>query len=92
MTWNKMGRRTMASVVSLAMGLGLTACSRDYTLAYVYTTSSTTSSIGVINAYAVDYQSGALTQLADSPDLERVQEPGCDRGESGCKDAVRGAS
>lgn len=67
MTLNQMGRRTMASVVSLAMGLGLTACSRDYTLAYLYTTSATQSTTGVINAYAVDYQSGALVQLADSP-------------------------
>ena len=67
MTLKHMGRWTMASVVSLAMGLGLTACSRDYTLAYVYTTSSTRTTTGVVNAYAVDYQSGALTQLADSP-------------------------
>ena len=53
------------------MGLGLSSCSRDYTVAYVYVTASTTGAAaqtsGVINAYAVDYQSGALTQLADSP-------------------------
>lgn len=67
MTWIGKGRRTMASIVSLVIGLGLTACTRDYTLAYVYTTASTRTTIGVVNAYAVDYQSGALTQLADSP-------------------------
>ncbi len=57
----------MASAVSLALGLGLTACSRDYTVAFVYVASSTRASTGVINAYKVDYQSGALQQLADSP-------------------------
>ena len=57
----------MASVVSLALGLGVTACSRDYTVAFVYVASSTRTATGVINAYKVDYQSGALEQLADSP-------------------------
>lgn len=61
-----MGRIAKASIVSMALGLGLTACSRDYTLAYVYVT-NTKSNPGVINAYSVDYQSGALVQLADSP-------------------------
>ncbi len=61
-----MGRITKAFTVSLALGLGLTACSRDYTLAYVYVTSAKTNP-GLINAYSVDYQSGALLQLADSP-------------------------
>ena len=71
MKWNGFGRGAMASVAALAMGLGLSSCSRDYTVAYVYVTASTTGTAaqqaGVINAYAVDYQSGALTQLADSP-------------------------
>ena len=61
----------MATVASLALGLGLSSCSRDYTLAYVYVTAATVGAAatqaGVINAYAVDYQTGALTQLADSP-------------------------
>ncbi len=53
---------------SLAVGLGMTACSRDYTVDYLYVTSATTSlTAGAVNAYAVDYQSGALTPLADSP-------------------------
>lgn len=71
MKWNGFGRGAMASVALLAMGLGVSSCSRDYTVAYVYATASTTGSsanlVGAINAYAVDYQSGALTQLADSP-------------------------
>ena len=60
------GRGVKALGVSLAVGLGMTACSRDYTVAYVYATASTKGSTGVVDAYAVDYQSGALTPLADS--------------------------
>lgn len=66
MTLNKMGRGTMASIVSLAMGLGMTACSRTYTVGYVYMTTAKADP-GLINGYEVDYQSGTLTPLADSP-------------------------
>jgi 6-phosphogluconolactonase (cycloisomerase 2 family) len=45
---------------SLAM-VSLTACTRDYTLAYMYVTTSK-SSPGVINQFTVDYQSGAVVQ------------------------------
>ena len=62
-----MGRGLKAVAVSLAVALGMTACSRDYTLAYLYVTSATRTQQGVVNAYAIDYQSGALQQLADSP-------------------------
>lgn len=61
-----MGRIAKASIFSLALGLGLTACSRDYTVAYVYATTAKANP-GLIDAYGVDYQSGALVQLADSP-------------------------
>lgn len=67
MKWKTLGRSAKALTVSMALGLGMTACSRDYTVAYVYATSATTSTMGVINGYAVDYASGALQQLADSP-------------------------
>ena len=40
------------------------ACSRDYTVAYVFSTSA---SNGTVSAYAVDYQSGELTQITGSP-------------------------
>ncbi len=70
MKWNKLGRGTLASVLSLAL-VSVTACSRDYVLAYVYVTTAkpltTSSRHGGINAYAVDYQIGSLTPLADSP-------------------------
>ena len=44
MTLNTMGRRaakaSIVSIVSVAMGLGLTACSNDYTVAYLYATTA----------------------------------------------------
>ncbi len=61
-----MGRIAKATAVSLAMGLGLTACSRDYVVAYVYVATAKANP-GLIDAYSVDYQSGALVALADSP-------------------------
>jgi 6-phosphogluconolactonase len=70
MKWNKLGRGTLASVLSLAL-VSVTACSRDYVLAYVYVTTAkpltSSSPDGGVNAYAVDFQIGSLTPLADSP-------------------------
>jgi 6-phosphogluconolactonase len=71
MKWNKLGRGTLASILSLAL-VSVTACSRDYVLAYVYVTTAkplnaSTSQNGGVSAYAVDYQIGSLTPLADSP-------------------------
>jgi 6-phosphogluconolactonase len=71
MKWNKLGRGTVASILSLAL-VSVTACSRDYVLAYVYVTTAkplnaSTSQNGGVSAYAVDYQIGSLTPLADSP-------------------------
>jgi 6-phosphogluconolactonase (cycloisomerase 2 family) len=50
----------------MAVGLGMTACSRDYTLGYLYVTNAKATP-GQITAYSIDYQSGALTQLTGSP-------------------------
>jgi 6-phosphogluconolactonase len=70
MMWNRLGRGTLASVLSLAL-VSVTACSRDYVLAYVYVTTAkpltTSSQNGGVSAYAVDFQIGSLTPLADSP-------------------------
>jgi 6-phosphogluconolactonase (cycloisomerase 2 family) len=70
MMWNKLGRGTLASILSLAL-VSVTACSRDYVLAYVYVTTAkpltSGSPDGGVSAYAVDYQIGSLTPLADSP-------------------------
>ena len=60
-----MGRGVKALAVSLAIGLGMTACSRDYVLGYLYVPNA--QNPATITAYAIDYQSGALTQLSDSP-------------------------
>jgi 6-phosphogluconolactonase len=51
-----------ASVVSLAMILGLTSCSLDYVVGYVYVTAAK-STPGIIHQYSIDYQSGALTEI-----------------------------
>jgi 6-phosphogluconolactonase (cycloisomerase 2 family) len=67
MKWKPMGRVATASILSLAMALGITACSNDYTVSYVYMTTERTLPHGLINGYQVDYQSGLLRPLADSP-------------------------
>jgi 6-phosphogluconolactonase (cycloisomerase 2 family) len=55
-------------MMSLAMGLGLTACTRDYTVAYVYvTTAPKNGQGGGVAQFGVDYQSGALIALPGSP-------------------------
>jgi 6-phosphogluconolactonase (cycloisomerase 2 family) len=62
-----MGRAVKASVLSLAMALGVSACSNDYTVSYVYMATSNTLPHGLVNTYQVDYQSGILYVMADSP-------------------------
>ena len=54
----------MAVGISAAIGLGITACSRDFVADYVYTVSA---SSGNVNGFAVDYQSGILTPITGSP-------------------------
>jgi 6-phosphogluconolactonase len=70
MTYKSMLRAAMAAGLSAAIGLGLAACSRDYTADYVYTVSA---SNGNINAFGVDYQSGILTQITGSPFSDQFQ-------------------
>jgi 6-phosphogluconolactonase len=72
MKLKSIGRAALATGMSLAIGLGSTACSRDYTVAYVYSISSQNATI---SAYAVDYQSGALTQINGSPFSGTGQNP-----------------
>lgn len=62
----------MATMMSLAVGLGITACSRDYTVAYVYAVSSQT---GNVSAFDVDFQSGSLVQIAGSPFASSLTNP-----------------
>ena len=59
MKGKNIGRIALAMGMSVATVLGTTSCSRDYTVAYVYTTSAQNASV---SAFAVDYQAGVLTQ------------------------------
>jgi 6-phosphogluconolactonase (cycloisomerase 2 family) len=68
----KLVRNALAAMTSLAMTLGLTACSRDYTVAYVYSVSAAN---GTVSAFAVDYQSGVLTQISGSPFATQFTNP-----------------
>ena len=72
MKFNRLARTVLAATVSLGLGLGLVACSRDYTVAYVYAISAST---GAISAFAVDYQTGILTQISGSPFGTQFQNP-----------------
>jgi 6-phosphogluconolactonase len=65
MNLNEISRIAKASIVSLAIVLGLSACTRDYTVAFVYMTTAK-SNPGVINQYGVDYQSGALIPIGSA--------------------------
>jgi 6-phosphogluconolactonase len=58
----KAAAKTVAALASLALACGLTACTRDYTLAYLYVTTSGATP-GVIDQFAVDYQTGAIVQF-----------------------------
>lgn len=66
MNWKTIGRGSVATLVSAALGFGTISCSRDFTVAYVYAT-AIQGTTGFVDGYLVDYQSGALTQLANSP-------------------------
>jgi 6-phosphogluconolactonase len=72
MKFNTINRTAKAVALSLALGLGTIACSRDYTAAYVYSVSNTT---GQVSAFAVDYQSGVLTQISGSPFASNLTNP-----------------
>jgi len=62
-----MSRGAKALAVSLALGLGVSACSRDYTVAFLYVTAANSGTSGLIDAYSIDYQLGRLEPLSDSP-------------------------
>jgi 6-phosphogluconolactonase len=66
MKFSKFGRMVLASVVSLGLGFGLTACGPSNTIDFLYVTSSKANP-GQINVYKVDSQAGALIPIPDSP-------------------------
>jgi len=66
MKFSQISRITKATVLSLAIVLGMSACSEDYTIDFLYVIGSRANP-GTISAYKVDNQSGSLTQIVDSP-------------------------
>ena len=66
MKLRKSGRALLATATTLGLGLGLTSCSPSNTIDYVYVTASKANP-GQISVYRVDSESGALTQIQDSP-------------------------
>jgi 6-phosphogluconolactonase len=65
MKLRKLGRVLLATA-SLGLGLGITSCSPSNTVDYLYVTASKANP-GQISVYRVDSESGALTQIQDSP-------------------------
>src|SRR5580698_68631 len=66
MKLRKSGRVLLATAASFGIGLGLTSCSPSNTIDYVFVTASKANP-GQISVYRVDSESGALTQIPDSP-------------------------
>ena len=66
MKLRKSGRVLLATAASFGIGLGLTSCSPSNTVDYVFVTASKNNP-GQISVYRVDSESGALTQIPDSP-------------------------
>ncbi len=62
MNLQKINRSVKVSVASVAMVLGLSSCNLDYTVGYVYLTTNK-SNPGLIDQYAIDFASGALTEI-----------------------------
>ncbi|HTV04968.1 MAG TPA: beta-propeller fold lactonase family protein [Acidobacteriaceae bacterium] len=66
MKLSKTGQGLLAAAVSIGIGLGLTSCGQSNTIDYLYVTASKQEP-GQISVYRVDLESGALTQIPDSP-------------------------
>jgi 6-phosphogluconolactonase len=66
MKLSKTGQALLTAAVSIGIGLGITSCGESNTIDYLYVTASKNSP-GQISVYRVDQESGALTQIQDSP-------------------------
>lgn len=64
MKFKKFGQISLALVVSLGLGFGLTSCANDYTVAYLYVTGSYQNQIG---AFKVANNTGNLSTIPGSP-------------------------
>jgi 6-phosphogluconolactonase len=66
MKLSKLGRIALASVVSLGLGAGVTACGPSNTIDFLYVTASKQNP-GQISVYKIDGEAGLLYQITDSP-------------------------
>lgn len=66
MKFSKTGQALLAAAVSIGIGLGITSCGQSNTIDYLYVTANKNNP-GQISVYRVDQESGALTQIPDSP-------------------------
>ncbi|HEY3991040.1 MAG TPA: beta-propeller fold lactonase family protein [Acidobacteriaceae bacterium] len=66
MKFSQLGQLALASAVSAALVLGITACGQSNTIDFVYVASANLNP-GTIYAFAADGESGALTQIVGSP-------------------------
>lgn len=66
MKLSKTGQALLTAAVSIGIGLGITSCGQSNTIDYLYVTASKNNP-GQISVYRVDQESGALTQIQDSP-------------------------
>jgi 6-phosphogluconolactonase len=66
MKFSKTGQVFLAAAVSIGIGLGIISCGESNTIDYLYVTASKNNP-GQISVYRVDQESGALTQIPDSP-------------------------
>jgi 6-phosphogluconolactonase len=64
MKFRKFGRITLALAVSLGTGLGVTSCSTDHTVGYMYVTGS---QYNQISGFTIDSNLGNLTPAQNSP-------------------------
>jgi|SRR5579875_2670553 len=66
MKFSKPGQILLATAVSAIVGLGLTSCGQSNTIDFLYVTANKNAT-GQISVYWVDQESGAITQIPDSP-------------------------
>src|SRR6201996_7091747 len=66
MKFSQLGQLALASAVSAALVLGITACGQSNTIDFVYVASANNNP-GQVYGFAADGESGALTQILGSP-------------------------
>ena len=66
MKWKHWSQNLLAASAVVGFGMGLVSCGASNTIDYLYATSSKNNP-GQINVYRVDSESGALSQIGESP-------------------------